>query len=247
LALAAVAGNDALAEAHLAVAGVKNLYDWDWPGAEVEYRRSIELDPNLAEARRAYATYLAAMGRSSEARLQVRRALELDPLSPMVNMEAAWGSYLARDFDEAIRQSWQTLAIEPRYAPAQHTLGVAYEQTGLFDEAIIELGNSLVCSNQHPAAIGALGHAYASAARVDEAWRALDELQEISQRRHVSWYWRSLVYAGLRESARALDCLEAAYRERDVWLIWIRREPRFDALRPEPRFKALVARMRLPH
>src|SRR5580692_13132689 len=121
------------------------------------------------------------MGRSEEAQKEIGAAQELDPLSLVINMEMAWILYIARDFQGAAEQSWKTLAMEPRFAPAQNTLGLAYQQLGMIEEAIVELDNARACSGDHPAAQAALAHALASAGRRQEAEILLEQLQTTSR------------------------------------------------------------------
>jgi DNA-binding winged helix-turn-helix (wHTH) protein/Flp pilus assembly protein TadD len=184
---------DALPEAWVSLAGIKQLFDRDWSGAESECLRSLQSNPGYAGGRQAYATLLAVTERLDEALGEIRRAQELDPLSVVISMQMAWILYLARDFQSAIEQSWKALILEPQFAAAQHTLGLAYEQTGMMDEAITEFRNARSCSGHNPAAIAALGHAYSLAGEPREARQTLDELNEMSQRRYVSPYWKSVV------------------------------------------------------
>jgi tetratricopeptide (TPR) repeat protein len=160
-------------------------------------------------------------------------------------MEFAWNLYMARDFKGALEQSWKTLVLEPKFAAAQHTLGLAYEQLEMHDEAITEFQNAHVCSGGHPSTVAALGHAYAAAGRHGNASEALRELEQLSQRRYVSPYWNALVYAGLGMDYPALESLEKAWEERDVWLVWLKVEPRFDRLRSNTRFHNLLSKLRL--
>ncbi len=244
-ALAAIRSDGRLAEAHVSLAQVKKLYDWDGAAAEAEYTHALELNPNSARARRFYADFLSAIGRPQEARQQVRLALELDPMSLVIKMEAAWQLYMARDFQGALEQSWRALAMEPKFAPAQQTLGLAYEQMGMLEEAIVELRNARTCSGDHPVALAALAHAHAVAGQRQQAGELLAELQRVSRARYVSSYWVALVQTGLGEHALALESLEKALEERDVWLIWLKVEPRFDPLRVCPQFGALLQRCEL--
>ena len=245
-ALAALRIDDNLAEAHASLAGVKKLSDWDWRGAEDSYLRALELNPNYARGHHLYAEHLSALGRSREAIEQIRLALALDPLSLVVNMELAWNLYMARDFSAALEQSWKTLALEARFAPAQHTLGLAYEQMGLSEEAIVEFQNARTCSDGHPSTVAALGHALAADGRRGQAVELLEELRQTSKSRRVSPYWLSILHAGLGDRDLALESLEQAHRERDVWLVWLKVEPRFDSLRADSRFQALLRGIRLP-
>ena len=234
-----------LAEAHVSLAGAKKSLDWDWPGAEREYQRALELDPHSARAHHLYAVFLAAMEKHEEAAREIRRAQELDPLSLVVNMQAAWILYIARDYQAALEQSWKTLAMEPRFAPAQNTLGLAYEQMGATDEAIVEFRNARACSDDHPASVAALGHAYATAQLREGAQEGLLELQRMAESRYVSPYWLAILHTGLGEHDRAFESLERACEDRDGWLIWLKTEPRFDPLRSDARFARLLGRLGL--
>ena len=234
-----------LAEAHTALADLRKLFEWDWAGAELEYLTALDLNPNCSDGRHCYAALLCAVGRMDEAVNQMRRAQELDPLSMLISTEAAWILYMCRDFHGAVEQSWKTLALEPRCAPAQHTLGLACEQLGMHEEAITEFENARTCSGRHPATIAALAHAHASAGNRQEALQNLHELEETSQRRRVSPYWMSIVHAGLAANDLAFEWIEKAIDERDVWSGWMKVEPRFDPLRPDARFGRALQRLGL--
>jgi TolB-like protein/tetratricopeptide (TPR) repeat protein len=236
----ALSVDDGLAEAHASLASVRHLYEWDWQGAEEEYLKALDLNPSYAAGHHRYAALLSAAGRSEDAMSQMRLAQELDPLSPVIDMEMAWNLYMARDFQGAEERSWKALAVEPRFAAAQHTLGLAYEQMEMREEALVEFRNARTCSGDHPATVAALGHAYANAGRRSEASEILRELQQMSERRTVSPYWHGILHSGLGEDHLALESLAKAYQERDVWLIWLKVEPRFDRLRSNPRFQELV-------
>ncbi|MBV9156413.1 MAG: winged helix-turn-helix domain-containing protein [Acidobacteriaceae bacterium] len=244
-ALAALQIDHKLAEAHAALGGVKKLFEWDWAGAEKEYLTALDLNPNYADGRHWYAALLCCLGRMEEAMHELRRAQELDPLSVVISTEIAWTFYMSRDFQAAAEQSWKTLAIEAKHAPAQHTLGLACEQSGLFEEAITEFENARICSGDHPVTIAAHAHAQASSGNRDQALRTLRELEEISLRRHVSPYWMSIVHAGLGAHETAFEWLEKALDERDAWLVWMKVEPRFDPLRPNIHFDRALQRLGL--
>ena len=214
-----------LGVAHASLGGVKKVFERDWDGAQTDYRRALDLEPNCASAHSCYGDLLSATGKHAQAIQELRRAQALDPLSLVIQMELAWVLYLAQDFEAAMEQCWKTLAMEPKFALAQHTLGLAYEQMGMHDEAIVELRNARVCSEDHPAMLTALGHAYAIAGDRRAAETVLDELEQIARYRHVSAYGMSLVYVGLGDFNGAVKWLEKAYAERDVWLLWVNVEP----------------------
>jgi len=236
-----------LPEAHATLGSLKKLHEWDWEGAETSYRTALALKPDCSHARRMYAALLSTLARHSEALCEIHRARQLDPLSLIVNAEAAWGYYMARDYQGATEQAWRTLAMEPRFAPAQHALGLACQQMGMLEEAIVEFQNARVCSANHPATIAALGHACAIAGERRQAEEHLRELEHRSENRRVSAYWLALIHAGLGDSRKAVTWLEKARDDRDVWLVWLGVEPRFDQLRSEGCLDNILASMRLRH
>jgi len=244
-ALEALELDDALAEAHVALGSIRKVYDWNWPDAEKEYQRALELSPNYAAAHHGYADYLAALGRTQEAIREIIKAQELDTLSLVYSMEIAWNWFMAREYERALEQSFKTLEMEPLFTPAQHTLGLAYEQLGKHEEAIAAFQRALAGSGGNPVALAALTHAYAVAGRSREATKKLSELRQLSKTAYVPPYWMALAHAGLGEDQAAFEWLERAHGEHDVWLVWLKREPRFDVLRSDPRFEDLLQRIGL--
>ncbi len=136
LAMIALQVDSELAEAHAAIADIKSIFDRDFAAAGREYLRALQLSPGSVDVHRAYAAFLSAMGRPEEALKEIRNAQESDPLSLALNVEAARVYYMARQFQECIQQSWQTLVLEAEFAPAQHMLGLAYEQVEMYEDAI---------------------------------------------------------------------------------------------------------------
>jgi len=240
MALKALAARQDLGDAHAALATIKRLFEWDWAGAEAEYLTALVLSSNAALIHQAYGAHLAATGRTEEALRELRRAEEIEPLSGMVNVGVAWALYVARDFQGASEQCWKVLAMEPKFGAAQYTLGLAYAQMGLAEEAIVELGNARTCTGDQPAVLAALAHAHACAGNAREAAELLGALETLAQRRYVSPFWLALIHTGLGDSPRALDSLERAHAQRDVWLPWLGVDPRFDSLRTEPRVRGLL-------
>jgi tetratricopeptide (TPR) repeat protein len=232
------------AAARAAAACVKRFFEWDWLGAEEEFHRAMALDANCAAFHQAYGSFLSSIGSTQEALHELRLAQRLDPVSPAVNVEAAWALYLARDFAGAHEQCWKVLALEPSFGAAQHVLGLVYEQMRMYEEAVIELQNAQASGDEQPAVIAALGHAWARAGKIALAEETLRGLQQLSAKRYVSPYWHAIVYAGLRQNLLAIEWLETAYQQRDVWLTWLAVEPRFDDLRAAPGFQSILQKMR---
>jgi Flp pilus assembly protein TadD len=208
----------------------------------MEYLRALELNPNYAEGHHGYAALLSRMGRAPEARKHIRRAQELNPLSLAICLGAGWILCVAQDFQAAVEQCWKLLAMDPAFAPAQCTLGLAYQCLGMLDEATTELENACSCSGNNPAMAASLAYAYAAGGRPDDAKAILRELEAISERRYVSAYWTSMVWTGLGVHDRALDELEKACEHRDVWLAWLSTDPRFHPIRRDPRFSRVLQR-----
>jgi serine/threonine-protein kinase len=236
--------DDTLPEAHASLAFVKVQYDWDWAGAEKEYRRALELNPNYATAHQWYSEYLTALGRHDEALAEIKRARELDPLSPIIHAVLGRALYFARRYDESAAQCRQTLAMDSEFGAAYLFLGRARVMEGKYDDGLAALQEArrLLGGTSIEAEIA---HAYASAGRKEEARQALERLKEAAKTRYVSAGRLALVHVALGENDQAFALLEEAYRERSDSLVVIKVEPRLDPLRPDPRFASLMKRVGL--
>jgi serine/threonine-protein kinase len=241
-ALKALELDETLAEAHNALAAVKSAYDWDWPAAEREYKRAIELNPAYARARNFYGLFLVAMGRFDEALLQMQQAQRLDPLSPYVHVGTVWPVYFARQYDAAIEQLNKIILRDPDFPYAHLNLGWAYAQSGMHEKAISALTRAKSLDDTWVNS-AYLGYVYAKAGKLDEARKLLTELQKRAAREYVSHYGLAIVHVGLGENDRAFASLQNAYEERDEQLVLLKVEPFFDALRSDPRFKELLRRL----
>lgn len=242
-ALRALEIDDELAEAHASCASITKLYDWDWPKAEREYRRCLELDSNNALARRGYGGYLSALGRTEDALAEVSKAQELDPISLQIGVEVAWNLYMAREYEKALQQAMRTLDMEPEFAATGHVLGLALEQLGKYDEAIERFQKISERSEMHQTVMASLAHTYARCRRTKDAEVILDELTVESTKQYVAPYLFGVIHSGLGESEQAVASLQRAFETHDVWMIWLNRDPRFDSLRTEPQFQNLLRRM----
>ena len=227
----ALAIDGKLAEAHNSRAFVAENYEWDWPLAEREYKRAIELNPNYATAHQWYGEYLAATGRFDEGLEELKQAERLDPLSLIINSDLGLPFFFARQYDEAIEQWRKTVELDPNFWLAHYALALVYEQKGMYEEAISESKKALNLFVDSPWVLGGLGHIYAVSGHRNEAYQVLDELKERAQKCYVSPFDVALIHAGLGETDEALEWLEKAYEERNQWLTWLRVEPRLDGLR----------------
>jgi tetratricopeptide (TPR) repeat protein len=241
----ALALDDTLAESHKALAVVKTFYDWDWPGAEREFKRAIELNPHDESAHSIYSNYLEATGRLDDAIAEAKRAQDADPLSLVASAFAGRALYNARQYDQAIEQLRKTLEMDPNYARAHWILGMTYEQLAKYQDAIGEFQKALSLSSGESSTLGALGHVYASSGRRAEAQKVLAELKDLLRHRYVPPFSVALVYVGLGDKSQALEWLDRASEDRSFFLAYVKVDPRFDSLRGEPRFKDLLRRMHL--
>jgi len=244
-ATAAVEIDESCAEAHTALGWTLFAHDWKWPEAKRELERAIRSNPGYATARQWFSHYWIYQGKKSESLACVKDTLELDPLSLVMNSNAAFMYFFSRDFDAAIEQARKTIELDPHFAPPYLWLGQALEQKALFPEAIQAFETGLVHSERAPFMLAALGHAYAASGKRSAALAILRELEELSLRRYVSPYYFAVLSAGLGEAENSLTCLEHALEDRSTWLAWLKVDPRLDALREQPRFQALLCKIGL--
>ena len=241
----ALALDDRLADAHATLASIKFYGDWDWLGADKEFRRAIELRPSYAEAHQIYASFLAEMGRHDQALAEIRVAQELDPFSPTTILNAGWVLYYAREYDRAIEQCRKALNLDARSLSARDCLGSAHLAMAAFDQAIAEYTSVVASSGNDPLRLAGLGCAYALAGRKSQARKILAELNEAAKSHYVPSYFLSMVHASLGDKDEAFKWLEKAYEQHDSYLVRLKVEPGMDPLRSDPRLTKLLYRMNL--
>jgi TolB-like protein/Tfp pilus assembly protein PilF len=232
-------------EAHLTLAEVERVLEWDWAGAEKAYRTALAFNPSNVAVHRLYGLYLAARGRTAEASAAADHAYDLDPLCLVVNTSAAWVRYLARDFNTSIERCRDTLDMDDRFASARRLLTAALLQAGRTDEATAELE---VLAREHldPTSLAWVAHGFAVLGDRGRAERFLDQLELLARQRYVSAYHRALVHTALGDRDGALRLLTQAFEHRDQSIINLSAEPRFDSLGGDSRYKALVEQLALP-
>jgi TolB-like protein/class 3 adenylate cyclase/Flp pilus assembly protein TadD len=233
--------DDSLAEAHTTLALAIWYYDFDLSQANKEFQRAIELNPNYATGHQQYGNNtLSASGRFDDSISEGKRAVDLDPLSLVINADLGVNYLFARRYDEAITQLRKTLEIDPGYYYAYVNLGQAFGAKRAFDQAIEQYQKARVL-NDDPFVLGLLGHAYASLGNKSEALKILDQLKQLAAQRYVSAYSFVIVYVGLGEKEEALQWLERCYQDHaGSEIAWIRVDPLVDPLREDPRFEALA-------
>jgi tetratricopeptide (TPR) repeat protein len=172
-AIKAIEIDNTLAEAHTSLAAIKECYDWDWLGAETEFKRAIELNSNYAVAHYWYAEFLSEMGRFDEAITEIKRAQELDPLSLIISSVKGFIFYMAGEYDQGIEQCQKTLEMYPNFHGAHHYLGLIYLEKGMYGEALKEFKKA---DSQ-----ALIGITYAKMNKMAAAQQVLDSLIEQSR------------------------------------------------------------------
>jgi serine/threonine protein kinase/tetratricopeptide (TPR) repeat protein len=243
-ALKAVELNDTLAEGHIELGTVYFTYDYDWPAAEREFRRGVELTPNYSRAHELLGWYLVEVGRTDEGLDHARRAVALDPLSVESAASLGWQLYFARRYDEAAAETRKVFELQPDCGFCYSILGQIYSQQGRYDEAI---------AAQQKAQEGVmsptaeLARVYALAGSAAEARQRLAELRAGAKRQYVPKYMIAIVYAALGDKDLAVAQLEQAYQDRSQWMAFLKVDPEMDSLRSDARFQDLMRRMNFPH
>ncbi len=240
----ATEANPGLAEAHFAQAYVQFFLDWRWSDAERGMRRAIEIDPNYAMAHLLLGHVLSQTGRQAEAREMTRRARELDPLFAHMYAISAQVAYQGREYTDALEYARQTTVIAPKFWIGHIQLAQALEQLGQIDAALQAFDEAARYSDGNSKTLAFRAYALAAAGRTAEAYEALGALEQRAQKGYVPPYAIAMAYAGLGEADAALEWLERAYRARDIHLVFLPVDPRWDALRGDARFGALIARCR---
>ena len=235
-----------LGEAHTDLATVLWLHDWQWPEAQREFQRSLELNPCYPTANHYYAECLMTMGRNAEALTRMKKSLELDPLSLIINVAIGWAHYHARQYDEAVAQLLRTVELDPNYPMTYWILGLIYRKTGRYDLAISAGEKGVNLSGGSPLMRAALAQTFATAGAVDKAIQIVDELNGLAKQRYVAPHFFAGIYIGLGELDRAIDYLEKSCAEHCHWLIYLHIDPSVDDLRSDPRFQDLLRRVGLP-
>ncbi|MGI8735040.1 MAG: hypothetical protein ACR2LM_17265 [Pyrinomonadaceae bacterium] len=237
--------DDSLAEAHTALGFYLSNYEWDRGGSEREYRRAIELKPNYSTAHHWLGADLGNVKRFDDSLAEVRRAEELDPLSPIIGTNLADMLVFARRYDEAIAQYKRILVRNPNFEYAHLALGRAYGSKGMYPEAIAEARTALEL-NIGSSTKGYLGLWLARSGKRDEALKLLSELKQEATRDYVQGYTFAVIYIGLGDKAEALNWLEKHMSSRAETANTFAVAPELDDLRSEARFKEMLKRMNLP-
>jgi TolB-like protein/DNA-binding winged helix-turn-helix (wHTH) protein/Tfp pilus assembly protein PilF len=244
-ALKALDLDDSLAEAHTSLAQVTANYEWNWDRAESEYKKAIELNPSYSTGHHYYATFLMAMGRHSEALEEMKKAEALDPLSPIIATFIGKAYSYAGNNNEAIKRYEKVLESDPEFQVARSFLIHSLEQAGRFDEAVAQTKIVAAQAGHGSDAAAALGRAYRRA-RATGYWKeVLRQMQRGKDPGAGSDLDIAAIYIQLGNKDRAFDLLERAYADRNMWLMNLKVDPRFENLRSDGRYESLLSRIGL--
>ena len=238
--------DETVADAHAALGLVLHNHDWDWPGAEREYRRALALNPGDTLARAYHAHLLACQGRADAAIAEARQAVTLNPLDLFSNYALALVLVCARRFEAATQQSHLTIDLSPGFYLPYCSLAWAAGATGQYREAVAALRHAVVCAPGDPFSQGYLGWALGLAGEKEEAQAILSRLKQRRTEAYYSAYLVAVVLVGLGEQDQAVEWLLKAFGDRDGMLPWVHEFPHFDPLRADPRFQALLRQMNFP-
>lgn len=241
----ALALDETLAEAHTSLAFVRFWWDRDWPASERAFRRALELNPGYATAHHWYGNVLLAMGRTEEGLARLREAQEADPLSLIIGTELGAALYLARRSEDSVAQLRHTLELDPAFAMAHFWLGRALWHRNDTEGALAEFRRARELVGTPMSMRAELGFVFARTRRAEAAREQLTELKR-REEQDATAYSQAIVYAGLGEADPAFAALDRAYAIRTSDLAFVGTDPVFEGLRADPRFSALLERLRRP-
>jgi len=244
-ALKGLAIDDTRAELHATLAYVSRFHDWDWAEAERGFLHALELNPGYAYGRARYANLLSGLARHAEAIAEAERALEFDPQSLVVHVAVGDVMFYAREYERSMDYYRRSLEIEPQFDSGHTDMARSLEHLGRHDEALAEFLRAQPLRDGQPPPSTGLAIYYARVGRTAEAEAVIGRLLDLARRQFVSPYGMASYYSVIGDHGHALDWLERAYAQRDGTLVWVKVHPRLDGLRGEPRFRELLAKMRL--
>jgi TolB-like protein/Flp pilus assembly protein TadD len=238
--------NDSASQAHCSMGFVKAAFDWDWSGAEAQFRRAIQLDSESATAYHWYAVFcLAPQLRLPEAMLEIETAEKLVPASVPIRAHHGWTLYLQRRYDVALEVLRNCIELDPSSWLSHWHQGFVYEQLSMHEEALASFTRARELAPREPATAGSLGRIYGILGDCRSALKVLRRLKNTGGRQYVSPVDIAHIHIGLGQADSAFEWLERASEQRCGRLIHIKADPAFDSLKSEPGFLRLLERMRL--
>jgi serine/threonine-protein kinase len=239
----ALAIDSAMPEAYAALGYAQLLFDWDWKNSEAAFKTAIGNNPNYTGAHHWYALMLTLVAKFEDAFQRMDKALNLDPLSFILNSQKGWILYFARRYQDALAQLHHAIRLNDNFALSHYFLGLTYLQMAKLEDAIHAFREARELSGNHPAPCAGLGYTQALLGRKAEALRHLEILNAMAKQRYISPFFYSWIYIGLGDLDQALACLEDAYKQRCCWMAHLHVEPMMDSVRADRRFQNLLLRI----
>ena len=242
----AVQLDETLPDSHASLGYVYFYADWNWPAAEKEFRRAIELNAGLVRTHRWYALYLAAMGRDDEALAEAQRAIDLDPLSISAHDAAATSAIWCRQYDRSIVEGQKIFELDPNDPRGYEHMAVGHFREGMYRNAVEEAEKGLALSHRDPNFISLAAYAYGRLGEIEQASELVAELRAAGRERYVPPYFMATALVGMDKRKEAVDALEKGFKVRDPYLVFLQSTAWFDPLRSDSRFQDLLRRMNFP-
>jgi len=233
----AIALDKTLGEAHAALAAVKFFFEWDWHAPEQDYEHAVELEPQNTYILVIYVPYLILTGRFDEGIAIHKKAVELDPLSPVLSLTLGWSYSRARRYDEGIAHLRKMLQLYPNHPIALYQISWHYVFKGMYKEAIEAVERGPEPSQK--------AYIYAVSGRRDDAFKVLQEVLDYSQHDYFDALYIAEIYMGLGDTEKTFEWLNKAYEERSAYMVWLKTEPVFDPIRSDPRYVELCRKIGL--
>jgi TolB-like protein/DNA-binding winged helix-turn-helix (wHTH) protein len=246
-ALKALLLDNSLAEAHVALISTLTDYEWDWEGTEREFKATIALDPNYAVAYQYYGYALLGMGRGDEALAAMKHAAELDPVSPSIQTSLGWAYYLLHQDEQAVEQCKRVLELYPDFVPAHQLLGIVYGQMKSGQLSMAELHQARTLERDSTVTPILLDYELAKTGKRSEAIRDLASVVAKAEGGSLPDYYVAAAWTAIGDKRKAQTSLERAYQAHSNWVIYLQYDPRFDDLRPDPQFQALLHKVAFFH
>jgi tetratricopeptide (TPR) repeat protein len=238
--------DDGLAEAHASLGYVKHRYEWDWAGAEREFKRAIELNPQYPTAHQWYGWYLITLGRNDDALAEFQRAQQLDPLSLYTNLTLGAPYYYSQQYDKADEQYKRVSEMNPDFWLAHFWLFQTYTNQKRYDSALAELQKVAKLRGGNVSHFPLAGYLYAVSGRQGEARQVLEESHREATGSYLSSYSMATAHAALGETDKAFAWLEKSLKEHDSSMVFINVDHRLDSLHSDPRFTQLIKDLGIP-
>ena len=235
-----------LPDSHISLAYIYFYDDWNWPGADQEFRRAISLAPGLAESHRWYAVYLAAMGRMAEAMREAQRAVNLDPLSISAHDAVAIAAACGGHYDQSLDEARKIIELDSNDPRAYADMSVAHLQKRMYQEALQDAEKGLAISHRYPLFLSIAAAVHGRLGNMEQASKLVDEMRAANQKNPVSPLLLATAFVGMGKQKEAMQALEEGYKTRDADMVGLNSTPWLEPLRSERRFQDLVRQMRFP-